>query len=88
MSKKILTAAVAAVMLAGSVAATTSSAQAKPWGWHHHGYGWGGPVALGLGALAVAGAVAASESDCYIARRAMTDEYGNFIGYRRVRVCD
>jgi hypothetical protein len=89
MSKKILT-AVAALMLTGSVAVTTS-AQAKPfWGGyhHHHGYGWGAPLALGLGALAIGGAYAAASYDgCYVARRPVTDSWGN-VYYRRVRVCD
>jgi hypothetical protein len=90
MSKKFITAAIAAVMLTGSVAATTTSAQAKPyWGGYHHGYGWGGPVALGLGALAIGGAIAASESysDCYFVRRPVSDDWGN-VYYRRVRVCN
>jgi hypothetical protein len=69
-------------------------------GWHggYGGGGWGaGPaVAAGvLGGLAL-GAVAAGAArgpyygggECWIERRPVYDEYGDFLGRRRMRVCN
>jgi hypothetical protein len=66
-------------------------------GWSHH---WNGPVAAGvIGGLAL-GAIATGAygspayedapiyGDCYLTRRPAYDAWGNFVGYRRVRVCD
>ncbi len=91
MSRKLIAAGVAAVMLAGSVVATTSSAQAGGyWGYHHYHHGpyWGSYAAAGaLGALAV-GAVAASAYDsCYYESRPIFNRWGDVIAYRRVPVC-
>jgi hypothetical protein len=91
--RKTLTATLAVLTLATAMSATAASA--RPLGRsfgapHHHGMGWGPAAAIGLGALAV-GAIAASASysgDCYLERRAVFDDYGNVIGYRRIRVCD
>lgn len=86
MSKKLFTVGVAAVMLAGSVVATTSSAQAGYWG-YHHGPGWGPYAAGAIGALAV-GAIAASAYDsCYYESRPIFNRWGEVIGYRRVPMC-
>ena len=102
--KKSLTAGLAAVTLAGSLAA--SSAPAAAWG--HRG--WGGPFAAGvIGGLAT-GAIIGSVArpaygygygypaygygpepvydPCYVTRRPVYDGYGDFAGYRRVRVCN
>ncbi|PWB79394.1 MAG: hypothetical protein C3F11_20995 [Methylocystaceae bacterium] len=92
MTKKFLTAGLVALTLTGSTLAASSSAQAKPYHWHHghHGHYWGGAAAAGvLGALAI-GAIAANSygGGCYITRQPVTDGWGNFVYYRRVRVCD
>lgn len=94
MNKKVLSAGLVALTLAGTALATSSSAQAggghHHWHHRHHGHHWGGVAAAGvLGALAV-GAIAANSygGDCYIARQPVTDAWGNFMYYRRVRVCE
>ncbi len=82
--RKTLVATLAAVALVGAAAATPASAKPFPkpyWGW-----GLGAVAALGTG-LAIA-AASHYDDDCYIARRAVVDSYGNFIGYQHVRVCD
>ncbi len=87
-SRKIITASIAALTLAGTVAATTTPAAA--WG-YRHGWGWGGPaIAAGVvGGLAL-GAMAASAAPAYydtcVSRQAVYDDWGRFRGYRRVRV--
>lgn len=89
-TRKIITASIAALTLAGAVSATATPAAA----WHHHGYGWGGPAIAGgiIGGLAL-GAMAASAAnaqpvyyDTCVTRQAVYDSWGNFRGYRRVRV--
>jgi hypothetical protein len=69
------------------------------WGHHRHG-GWGAPVAAGiLGGLALGAAAAASQPyygygggyyarSCYPADQPVVDDWGNVVGYRRVRVCN
>ena len=55
--RKILTAALAALTIGGAVAATTTSADAAPYGGYRHGgYGYGrGPgLAIGAGLLGLA----------------------------------
>ncbi len=59
--RKIMTAALAAMTLGGAALATTTSADAAPYGWHGGGYyghgygrGYGGGVALGAGLLGLA----------------------------------
>ncbi|HXY58727.1 MAG TPA: hypothetical protein VEH76_09105 [Methylocystis sp.] len=94
MMKKLATAGLAALTVYGAVIAASSPAAAGPhWGghWGHHGWhrGWGG-VGLGVGLLGLtAGAIAADSyyGGCYIARQPVTDGWGNFLGYRNVRVC-
>jgi hypothetical protein len=93
MTKKFLTAGLVALTLTGSTLAASSSVEAKPYHWHHHHHGryWGGAAAAGLlGALAV-GAIAANSygyGGCYFAKQPVTDGWGNFLYYRRVRVCN
>jgi hypothetical protein len=63
------------------------------WGW---GGGWGGPLAAGLiGGLAV-GAIAGSAypygayggyGGCYLQSQPVYNGWGQFVGYRPVRVC-
>ncbi len=86
MTAKIITTSIAALTLAGAVAATSTPAAA----WHYHHGGWGGPaIAAGVvGGLAL-GAMAASSQPYYatcVTREAVYDSWGNFRGYRRVRV--
>ncbi|HMN73469.1 MAG TPA: hypothetical protein PKA55_16535 [Rhodoblastus sp.] len=69
-------------------------------GWHgggRRGISTGAAVGIGVGAaaLGILGAAAAANAapapvygECYIARRPMYDGWGNYIGSRRVRVCD
>ena len=91
--RKTLTVTLAVLTLGTALSATVASAKpfSKPVGFTNpHGMGWGPAAALGIGALAV-GAFAASSayaSDCYLERRAVLDDYGNVIGYRRIRICD
>lgn len=85
-TRKIITASIAALTLAGAVSATATPAAA----WHRYGWGWGGPaIAAGVvGGLAL-GAMAASSQPYYatcVTREAVYDGWGNFRGYRRVRV--
>ncbi|WP_342360472.1 hypothetical protein [Terrarubrum flagellatum] len=86
--KKTLTAALAALSLAGAMTITTSSAEA----YWRRGYN-GGAVAAGVvGALAL-GAIAASAaqptyvSGCYIQRQSVWSDYRQGYVVRRVRVC-
>jgi hypothetical protein len=88
--KKTVAAGLAALTLGTGTIAASSPAEA--W-WR---YGWGAPVAAGvLGGLA-AGAIIGSAARPYaygpgpypcVRRRPVYDAYGNFAGYRPVRVC-
>ena len=82
MTSKIFTAAIAALALGATVAATATPAEAR-----------NGRNAAIFGALAatalVAGVVAANAGpSCGIERRPVVNRYGDIVGYRRVRVCD
>jgi hypothetical protein len=80
--KKVLTAAVAALTIATTVAAATSDANAKGFKWGGWGYGkgyYGYGIAAGvLGAAALATYATACE------RVPMFDQFGNYVGSRRV----
>lgn len=94
--KKTIAAGVAALTLATATISTSTPAAA--W-WR---YGWGAPVAAGvIGGLA-AGAIIGGAARGYgygpayaygpapgpcVRRRAVYDGYGNFVGYRPIRVC-
>jgi hypothetical protein len=93
--QRTFTASLAALSLAGTLALASSPASAS--GWNHH---WNGPLAAGvvgglaLGAVAGGGYpsaayyVAPAYEGCYFARRPIYDGWGEFVGYRRVRVCE
>lgn len=102
MLKKTMTASLAALTVAGALCGT--SAPAAAWyrcGWggpvaagllgglaagaiigsatHPYGYGYGPAYAYGPEPV---------YDSCYLARRPVYDAYGDFSGYRRVRVCN
>jgi hypothetical protein len=58
------------------------------------GIGPAGAAAIGLGVLgaaAIAAGAAQSQPvyrECWVERRPVSDQWGNFAGYRRVRVCN
>lgn len=68
--RKVLTAGLAALTLAGGVAATAAPAEAAPYGYYHGGYGhgygrgWGG-AALAAGVLGLAAGAAIAGSHPY-----------------------
>jgi hypothetical protein len=93
MFKKTLTAAVAALTLAGGLAATTQSAEA---GWR------GAAITAGVVGLATGAAIAANNSyyggysygyrpvyygGCGYVRQPAYNVYGDFVGWRRVPAC-
>jgi hypothetical protein len=84
--KKTIAGALAALTLGLAVASSATPAAA---GWRHHGPGLGLFAGLALGAVAAAAVAGAPYGeDCYISRQALYDDYGNFVGYRHVRVCN
>ncbi|MGO9134579.1 MAG: hypothetical protein ACLP8A_11110 [Methylovirgula sp.] len=84
--RKTLVASLAVVTLIGAAAASTTEASAKGFG--KGGWGWGVGAAIGTGLAIAAASSYYGNGDCYLARRAVVDGYGNVIGYQRVRVCD
>lgn len=92
------------IFVAAALAGALSCAPALADGWGRGGgYFWGPAAAIGLlggvvagGALAAArpvypagyGVYAEPAPTCYFARQPVLDGWGNFIGYRRVRVCE
>lgn len=84
--RKTLIATLATVTLLGAAVASTSEASAKPFKGPH--WGWGIGAAIGTGLALAAASNAYGYDDCTIARRAVYDSYGNFVGYQHVRVCD
>ena len=54
------------------------------------GYGGAAAAAIGLGVLGAVIATQAARANyrrCWIERQRVFDDWGNFVGYRRVRVC-
>lgn len=94
--KNTLAAGLAALTLGTATISTSTPAAA----WWRGGYGFGAPVAAGvIGGLA-AGAILGSAIRPYgygpayaygpapcVRRRPVYDAYGNFAGYRPVRIC-
>jgi hypothetical protein len=92
MKSKFLTTAVMVITLGAAVA--TTAAEAKPFGFggphgfhHHHGFGLGVGL-VGAMALSAAASTAYYGSGCYYVNRRIYDDYGDFVGYRAVQVCD
>jgi hypothetical protein len=80
--KKVLTAAVAALTIVTTLAASTATADAKglKWGW-----GWKRPyLAYGIAASVLTAAAFGAYAACD--RVPMYDRFGNYVGSRRV--CD
>jgi hypothetical protein len=81
---KIAAFALAALAVTGSLASTTTKAEAYPF---HHGWGFGAGL---VGAAIVGSAIAASNNGYYDGYRCgfvrQYDAYGNYIG--RVRTCN
>ncbi len=102
--RKTFTAALAALTLGATVAATATPADAfgRHGGWRGgHGYygggygygwrhrGWGGPgpwVAGAIGGLALGAVAAGAYNYGCVANQPVYDDWGRFLGYRRVRV--
>ena len=74
-----------ALAFAAALALSAAPASAKPFHHHHNGF-WGGPgLIFGLAGAAIATAVAA---DAYCIRyEPVYDDYGNYMGRRRVNEC-
>ena len=93
-AKKTLTAAVAALSIGAAVTMSAGSAEARG---GRNGAFVGGVVAglVGgaiLGGIAHANAgyveVAPAYGSCWLEKRPVYDSWGNFHGYRRIRVCN
>ncbi|HEY8580625.1 MAG TPA: hypothetical protein VIL72_12100 [Beijerinckiaceae bacterium] len=88
-SRTLKTASIGAVAFAGALAATAAPASAK---WGRNAALFGG---LAAGAI-VAGAVASSAyaapayygPACWREKRPVYNRFGDFVGYRSIRVCD
>ena len=84
--KKTIAGTLAALTLGLAVATSATPAAA---GWRHHGPGFGILGGLVVGAIAATAiANAPYGEECYMSRQAVYDDYGNFMGYRRMRVCN
>ena len=96
--KTTFSAAALALTMGAALAASTTSAEAQ---WGRRG-GWGPGIALGLGGAVLGGAIIANQrpyygggyyaapvygGGCWRERRAVHDQWGNFRGYRVMRVC-
>ena len=77
----------AALAMGATLAATVSPAEAR---YGRNGAFIGGLAvgALALGAIAAANSAPYYGGSCYIERQAVTNRWGDVVGYRRVRVCD
>ncbi len=92
--KKIATGTLAALTLGVTLAASSAPAEAR---WGRNAAFFGG---LAVGALAVGAASHAyaapsygggyyvSGGSCWLEKRAVYNAYGDFAGYRRIRVCN
>ena len=92
-TKKALTATAAALTLGLTLAASSAPAEAR--------FGRNGAFFGGLAVGAIAGGVIAHSyarpayaqpvyygGSCWVERRAVHNSWGDFVGYRRIRVCN
>jgi len=90
MNAKFLVTVAAVVAVAAVIAATNAEAKpifiGGPHHFHHGGFGLAAGL-FGAAALTVA-AANASYGGCYYASRRVYDDWGHFVGYRSVNVCN
>lgn len=99
-AKKIAIGAMVALSL-GAASTTPAAAWCNGWGCGGGGMNPGAAAALGaLGGVAVGAAIANSArppayyyeapppAECWLERRPVYDSWGNYLGRRRVRVCE
>lgn len=86
--RKTFIAGSAAALVAVCLAGSATSASAHGWGWGWGGFGIGAATGLAIAATAAAAQPAYGYDGCYLASQPVYDRYGNFIGYRRVQVCN
>jgi hypothetical protein len=93
-TKKIATGTFAALTLGIALAASSAPAEAR---WGRNAAFFGGAAAGLIGAGIVANAYAAPRyhaapvyygGSCWVERRAVYNSWGDFAGYRRIRVCN
>jgi hypothetical protein len=88
MIKKFATATIAALTIAGTVALSSAPAQAK--------FGRNGAFIGGVAAALIGGAILSHAhrshyrgySDCWTEKRPRYNRWGDFRGYRYIRVCN
>jgi hypothetical protein len=93
MKSNLFTTAMAILALGAAVAVTATTADAKSFGFggpHHFRHGGFGLAAGVLGAVALGAAATSAgySSGCYYVSKRIYDDYGYFVGYRNVQVCD
>jgi hypothetical protein len=89
--KKIATGTLAALTFGITLAATSAPAEAR-WGRNAALFGGLAVGALAVGAIAHAaparGGYYVSGGSCWTEKRAVYNSWGDFAGYRRIRVCN
>lgn len=87
LTKKIATASIAALTLGVSIAASSAPAEAR---WGRNAAFFGGAAAGLVGAAIIANRAYAAPvyGGCWIEKRAVYNAWGDFAGYRRIRVCN
>ncbi len=89
-SKKALTGAIGAIALAGAIGASAAPAEARS----YRGAGWvvGGLAAGLVGAAIVSNAYAQPAytyaPSCWREKQPVHNRFGDFVGYRTIRVCN
>lgn len=90
-TKKIATGTLAALTLGVTIAASSAPAEAR---WGRNAALFGGAAAGLLGAAIIANQAYAAPvyaepaPACWLEKRAIYNRYGDFVGYRRIRVCN
>ncbi len=87
--KKFVTATAAALSIAATLALSAAPAEAK---FGRKGAFWGGVAAGLVGAAIVGGAARAHHhgyhASCWREKRPFYNRWGDFVGYRYIRVCN